>query len=49
MKALNSITYICVKNDDINGHLALYVSIPNLALKLTLIAKYVLPNGCKLY
>lgn len=40
---------ICLKNDDINGHLALYVSISNLALKLTLIAKYVLPNGCELY
>lgn len=40
---------ICLKNDDINGHLALYVLISNLALKLTLIAKYVLPNGCELY
>lgn len=40
---------ICLKNEDINGHLALYVSISNLALKLTLIAKYVQPNGCKLY
>ncbi len=40
---------ICLKNDDINGQLALYVSISNLALKLTLIAKYVHPNGCELY
>ncbi len=40
---------ICLKNDDINGHLALCVSISNLALKLTLIAKYVQPNGCELY